>query len=93
MTLIFVQLNGRAGLESWRWLFIVEGLMPIAMALPVYFLLLTFPETSTALNERGLSIITSEIIANPSQNDTLQSIDFQEEQRDRRMSHGTTGPF
>ncbi|KIW06483.1 uncharacterized protein PV09_02919 [Verruconis gallopava] len=45
-------LNGRAGLESWRWLFIVEGLMPIVMALPVYFLLLTFPETSSALSER-----------------------------------------
>lgn len=47
------QLDGRAGLESWRWLFIIEGLLPIVMALPVYFLLLTFPETSTALSDRG----------------------------------------
>lgn len=29
--------------------------MPIAMAIPVYFLLLTFPETSKALSERGKS--------------------------------------
>jgi hypothetical protein len=28
--------------------------MPIAMAVPIYFLLLTFPETSKALDERGL---------------------------------------
>lgn len=49
-------LNGRAGLESWRWLFIIEGLMPIVMAVPVYFLLLTFPETSKALSERGKSL-------------------------------------
>lgn len=27
--------------------------MPIAMSIPVYFLLLTFPEDSKALNERG----------------------------------------
>ena len=47
------QINGAAGLESWRWLFIIEGLMPIAMSIPVYFLLLTFPEDSEALTERG----------------------------------------
>ncbi|KAJ9634439.1 hypothetical protein H2204_006264 [Knufia peltigerae] len=45
-------LDGRAGLESWRWLFIIEGLLPIIMAVPVYFLLLTFPETSPALTDR-----------------------------------------
>jgi len=30
--------------------------MPIAMSIPVYFLLLTFPEDSKALNERGKHI-------------------------------------
>ncbi|KIW94367.1 uncharacterized protein Z519_04343 [Cladophialophora bantiana CBS 173.52] len=45
-------LNGRAGLESWRWLFIIEGAMPIVCAVPVHFLLLTFPEDSKALTER-----------------------------------------
>lgn len=47
------KLNGVAGLESWRWLFLIEGIMPIVMAVPVYFLLLTFPENSKALSERG----------------------------------------
>ncbi|KAF2164820.1 hypothetical protein M409DRAFT_24725 [Zasmidium cellare ATCC 36951] len=45
-------LDGKGGLPSWRWLFIIEGLMSIAMAPVVYFLLLTFPETTTAFNER-----------------------------------------
>lgn len=45
-------LNGAGGLESWRWLFIIEGAMPIVMAPVIYFLLLTFPEDSTALSER-----------------------------------------
>ncbi|ETN40918.1 uncharacterized protein HMPREF1541_05198 [Cyphellophora europaea CBS 101466] len=46
------RLNGVAGLESWRWLFLIEGLMPIVMSVPVYFMLLTFPEDSKALSER-----------------------------------------
>ena len=46
------RLNGVGGLESWRWLFIIEGAMAIVMSLPVYFLLLTFPETSKVLSER-----------------------------------------
>ncbi|KAK5175461.1 uncharacterized protein LTR77_000600 [Saxophila tyrrhenica] len=45
-------LNGVHGLSSWRYLFIIEGAMAIGMAIPVYFLLLTFPENTTALNER-----------------------------------------
>jgi hypothetical protein len=45
-------LNGHAGLKAWQYVFIVEGALPIALAAPVYFLLLTFPETSTALSDR-----------------------------------------
>lgn len=46
------KINGAAGLESWRWVFIIEGLMAITMSVPVYFLLLTYPETTSAFNER-----------------------------------------
>ncbi|OAL38112.1 hypothetical protein AYO20_02564 [Fonsecaea nubica] len=45
-------LNGRNGLDSWQWVFIIEGILPIAMAPIIFLLLLTFPETSTALSER-----------------------------------------
>ncbi|KAJ5781021.1 hypothetical protein N7457_006181 [Penicillium paradoxum] len=45
-------LNGKGGLKSWQWVFIIEGALPIALAVPVYFLLLTFPEDSKALSER-----------------------------------------
>lgn len=45
-------LQGAKGLNSWQWVFIIEGALPIAMALPIYLLLLTFPETSTALSDR-----------------------------------------
>lgn len=36
--------------------------MPIAMSIPVYFLLLTFPETTTALSERGKHAILDVIV-------------------------------
>ncbi|KFZ24828.1 hypothetical protein V502_00686 [Pseudogymnoascus sp. VKM F-4520 (FW-2644)] len=47
-------LNGSGGLKSWQWVFIIEGAMSIFCAIPIYFILLTFPEDSTALSDRGL---------------------------------------
>lgn len=38
---------------SWQWVFIIEGAIPLVMAPVIYLLLLTFPEESTALSERG----------------------------------------
>ena len=55
------QLNGKGGLKSWQWVFLIEGLMSIAMALPISFILLSFPETSTALSERGKLLIFLEV--------------------------------
>lgn len=45
-------LQGRNGLNSWQWVFIIEGALPIALAGPLCWLFLTFPETSTALSDR-----------------------------------------
>ena len=56
------ELDGVAGLESWRWLFIIEGLMPIVMSVPVYFMLLSFPEDSKALSDRGMRSVFDSIL-------------------------------
>ncbi|KAJ5825683.1 hypothetical protein N7474_002821 [Penicillium riverlandense] len=53
------KLNGRGGLMSWQWVFIIEGAMSIAVAIPIYFTLLTFPETSTSLSSRERRIATN----------------------------------
>ncbi|KFZ12117.1 hypothetical protein V501_04379 [Pseudogymnoascus sp. VKM F-4519 (FW-2642)] len=45
-------LNGHGGLKSWQWVFIIEGAMSIFCAIPIYFILLTYPEDSTALSDR-----------------------------------------
>jgi len=47
------QLNGRAGLKSWQWAFLIEGALLVVLAVPVYFALLSFPETDKSLSERG----------------------------------------
>ncbi|KAK2786488.1 hypothetical protein FQN52_007793 [Onygenales sp. PD_12] len=45
-------LNQRGGLKFWQWVFIIEGAMPILISIPLYFLLLTFPEDSKSLSDR-----------------------------------------
>ncbi|KAH8879722.1 MFS general substrate transporter [Thozetella sp. PMI_491] len=46
------QLDGKGGLDGWQWLLLIEGLIPIVCAIPIYFALLTFPETTAGLSER-----------------------------------------
>ncbi|KIW47782.1 uncharacterized protein PV06_00445 [Exophiala oligosperma] len=45
-------LNGHLGLKSWQWVFIIEGALPIALAIPIWWVLLTFPEDSKNLTDR-----------------------------------------
>ncbi|KAK8087373.1 hypothetical protein PG994_002347 [Apiospora phragmitis] len=55
------KLNGEQNLDSWRWVFIIEGVITMFVSIPVYFLLLTFPESSTALNERQRHIAVNRL--------------------------------
>ncbi|KAH7160451.1 major facilitator superfamily domain-containing protein [Dactylonectria estremocensis] len=53
-------MNGRHGLSGWRWLFIVDGLLTIPVALYGYFFFPDTPNTTTAFylteDERKLAI-------------------------------------
>ena len=51
-------LDGAKGLRAWRWLFIIEGVITIVIAVAGYFVLPNFPRTTTWLteNERQLAI-------------------------------------
>ncbi|CAG8108327.1 unnamed protein product [Penicillium olsonii] len=40
------KMDGTAGLEGWRWIFIIEGLATVAMAVACYLLLLDSPSLS-----------------------------------------------
>lgn len=45
---IHKSLNGRHGLAGWRWLFIIDGLLPIPVAIYGLFLFPDTPHTTTA---------------------------------------------
>ncbi|KAK4501270.1 hypothetical protein PRZ48_007077 [Zasmidium cellare] len=49
--------DGAGGLAGWRWIFIVEGIITVAMALLAYILLPTFPKSTTLFNDHDKAIL------------------------------------
>lgn len=49
-------LEGAHGIRGWKWLFIVEGVATIGIAIISSFVLLDFPANSARLNERERAI-------------------------------------
>ena len=51
-------LDGDLGLRAWRWLFIIEGVITVVIAVAAYFLLPDFPRTTPWLsdNEKELAV-------------------------------------
>ncbi|KAF1966574.1 MFS general substrate transporter [Bimuria novae-zelandiae CBS 107.79] len=45
------KLDGRSGLEGWQWIFLIEGLVPIALALIIWKVLPDSPETASFLTQ------------------------------------------
>ena len=56
-----MQLDGRAGLEGWRWIFLVFGLITIAAAILGYCFLVDFPDR--ALHKKYYGFINHDEIA------------------------------
>ncbi len=51
-------LDGARGLRAWRWLFIIEGVITIAIAFVAYLWLPNFPRTTTWLTENERQLAT-----------------------------------
>lgn len=45
------QLDGRSGLSGWQWIFLIEGLIPVALSLVVWKILPDSPETAVFLTQ------------------------------------------
>jgi MFS family permease len=45
------KMDGTAGLEGWRWIFILEGIVTVLVAFSAYFLIHDFPDTASFLTE------------------------------------------
>ncbi|KAJ5084533.1 hypothetical protein NUU61_009112 [Penicillium alfredii] len=52
-----IRLDGAGGLEGWRWLFIVEGLMSAVVGIATFFLLPNDYETAYFLNEEDKELM------------------------------------
>lgn len=44
-------MDGVAGLAGWRWIFILEGIATVLIAVGAYFLLYDYPATATFLSD------------------------------------------
>ncbi|KAH7081060.1 major facilitator superfamily domain-containing protein [Paraphoma chrysanthemicola] len=44
-------MDGTHGLRAWRWVFIIEGAITVAIAIAAFFILPNFPRTTTWLTE------------------------------------------
>lgn len=44
-------MDGTRGMRAWKWLFIIEGVVTIAVAFAAFFILPNFPRTTSWLTE------------------------------------------
>jgi len=51
------KMNGIGGYEGWRWIFILEGLLTIIVAITSFFLLPNYPDTAKFLTQRERDFI------------------------------------
>lgn len=51
------KMNGVGGYSGWRWIFILEGLLTVVVAIIAYFLLPDYPDTAKFLNQRERDFI------------------------------------
>ena len=58
------QMNMTQGLEGWRWLFILEGMISVLASVGVYFFLPNYPDTVSWLSSREKDLISSRLQEN-----------------------------
>lgn len=63
---ITVNLDQTHGIAGWRWLFIIEGVATVGVAIIAKFILLDFPQTSPALTLEERQLAAVRIIADSS---------------------------
>jgi MFS family permease len=51
------KMDGIGGLEGWRWIFILEGIVTVLVAVLAFFMLHDFPETASFLTEEERAFV------------------------------------
>lgn len=74
-------MDGDLGLRAWRWLFIIEGVITVVVAIGAFFVLPNFPRTTTWLNEEEVALAVWRLEEDIGQDDWTAS-------DDQSMFHG-----
>ncbi|KAF8168455.1 high-affinity nicotinic acid transporter [Crassisporium funariophilum] len=56
-------LRGKAGLNGWQWIFLLEGVVTIALGVLTWFFIPDFPDKSTFLNEEQRRMVLDRVEA------------------------------
>ncbi|KIW11224.1 hypothetical protein PV08_10524 [Exophiala spinifera] len=54
-------MDGARGIAGWRWIFIIEGAVTVAIGIAVYFLIVDSPELASWLSEDEKAFITARL--------------------------------
>ncbi|KZV65831.1 MFS general substrate transporter [Peniophora sp. CONT] len=57
------RLDGRGGLHGWQWIFLLEGLMTVILAMLSFFFMHDYPETATFLTEEERAFVVTTLKA------------------------------
>lgn len=68
-------MDGDLGLRAWRWLFIIEGVITIAVALAAFWVLPNFPRTTKWLSEEEVALAVWRLEEDIGQDDWVSSED------------------
>jgi MFS family permease len=54
-------MKGVGGLDGWRWIFILEGILTVLIGVAAYFFISNYPETSNFLSEDEKSVLAKRL--------------------------------
>ncbi|TQV94990.1 MFS transporter [Cordyceps javanica] len=66
-------LDGDRGLRAWRWLFLIEGVVTVAVAVAAAFVLPNFPRTTSWLSEQEVAVAVWRLEHDIGQDDWVSS--------------------
>ncbi|KAL2829623.1 major facilitator superfamily domain-containing protein [Aspergillus pseudoustus] len=58
---LIVKMDGVGGLEGWRWIFLLEGMLTVAVAVVSFWLVWDSPKTATFLTDREKEILLASL--------------------------------
>ncbi|KAJ4352809.1 hypothetical protein N0V95_003917 [Ascochyta clinopodiicola] len=67
-------MDGVGNLEGWRWIFILEGILTVIVAVLAYFTLYDFPETASFLTEEERAFVVYRLKYQGALNETANGV-------------------